>query len=82
MLSSPYCILQGLCSVAGVGADPARIPLSLGHHAFIVLLTAVVDEFGIDKANEKIKKKLTLANMLPFTDGAAQAEALERELLA
>jgi len=46
-----------------------------------VLLTAIIDEFGIAKADSKIGNKLKLAKMLPFTDGPEQGKALERELL-
>jgi hypothetical protein len=42
----------------------------------------VIDEFCLQKADPKVKKRLTLAKMLPFTDGPSQAEALKQELLA
>jgi hypothetical protein len=47
-----------------------------------VILTTVIDEFRLEKENQKIKSKLTLARMLPFTDDSDQAKALERELLS
>ena len=53
----------------------------LAGECYIVLLTAIIDEFGIEKANEKVKNKLKLAKMLPFTDGPEQGKALELELL-
>jgi len=53
----------------------------LAAECYIVLLTAIIDEFGIEKADAKIKNKLKLANMLPFTDGPDEAQALELELL-
>ncbi len=53
----------------------------LAGECYIVLLTAIIDEFRIENANEKVKNKLKLAKMLPFTDGPDQAKALELELL-
>ena len=60
----------------------AASQFKLGAESYIVLLTAMItDEFRIEHANEKIKNKLKLAKMLPFTDGPDQARALELELL-
>jgi hypothetical protein len=53
----------------------------LAGECYMVLLTAIIDEFGIAKADAKIGNKLKLAKMLPFTDGPEQGKALERELL-
>jgi hypothetical protein len=53
----------------------------LAGECYIVLLTAIIDEFGIEKADAKIKNKLKLAKMLPFTDSPEQGKALELELL-
>jgi hypothetical protein len=54
----------------------------LAGECYFVVLSAVIDEFGIEKADAKVKNKLKLAKMLPFTDGADEAGALESELLA
>jgi hypothetical protein len=48
---------------------------------YILLLTAVIDEFGLGKADARIKDKLKLAQVLPFTDTDDQVEALRSELL-
>ena len=40
-----------------------------------------VDEFKISRTNEKIKNKMTLAKMLPFTNGPNEEPALTRALL-
>lgn len=53
----------------------------LAGECYIVLLTAIIDEFGIEKADAKVKNKLKLAKMLPFTDGPDETRALELELL-
>ncbi len=49
--------------------------------SYIILMTAVIDEFKITSANEKIKEKMTLAKMLPFTDGQGEANALAQAIL-
>jgi hypothetical protein len=54
----------------------------LAGECYIVLLTAIINEFSIEKADSKVKNKLKLAKMLPFTDGSEQARALELELLS
>ena len=53
----------------------------LAGECYIVVLTAVIDEFGIEKGDSKVKNKLKLAKMLPFTDGPEQADELQMELL-
>jgi hypothetical protein len=47
----------------------------------MVIMADVIDALKVAKANEKIKRMMTLAKMLPFTDGAEQARALEAYLL-
>jgi hypothetical protein len=49
---------------------------------YTVVLTAVIDEFGLTKVDGKIKDKLKLAQMLPFTDTDDEVKALETALLA
>ena len=49
---------------------------------YVVLLTAIIDEFGLRRADAKIKDKLKLAQMLPFTDTDDQVRALQSELLS
>jgi hypothetical protein len=53
----------------------------LAGECYIILLIAVIDEFGISRADPKVKNKLKLAKMLPFTDTPEEGKALERELL-
>jgi hypothetical protein len=53
----------------------------LAGECFMIVLTAVIDEFGVPKADPKIKYKLKLAQMLPFTDTPAEGGALERAML-
>jgi hypothetical protein len=49
---------------------------------YAVLLTFVIDEFRIEKADAKIKDKLRAAEMLPFTTDNDKANALKLELLS
>jgi Family of unknown function (DUF5677) len=49
--------------------------------SYMIVLTAIIDEFKISSANEKIKDKMTLAKMLPFTNGPTEELALTRALL-
>ena len=54
----------------------------LAGECYIILLTAVTDEFKLFKPNPKVKNKLKLAKMLPFTDTPEEGRAMERELWA
>jgi hypothetical protein len=54
----------------------------LAGECFIVVLTAIIDEFGIAKADAKKKNKLKLAKMYPFTDNPEERAMVERELLS
>jgi hypothetical protein len=40
---------------------------NLAGECYSLLLTAIIDEFGIEKADAKVKNKLKLAKTLPFT---------------
>jgi hypothetical protein len=53
----------------------------LAGECFIVLLTAIIDEFGIDKADAKKKNKLKLAKLYPFADDPEERARMEQELL-
>ena len=53
----------------------------LAADCFVVVVAAIIGEFTLANADPKISKKLTLATMLPFTDGPAQADMLTQELL-
>ena len=53
----------------------------LAGECYSVLLTAVIEEFGIEKSDAKIKNKLKRARLLPFTDSPDEAAAVEAALL-
>jgi hypothetical protein len=54
---------------------------ALAAECYAILLTAVIDEFGLSKANPRIKSHLEYARKVPFTDTDEQEDALKRELL-
>ncbi|HWZ43934.1 MAG TPA: DUF5677 domain-containing protein [Candidatus Saccharimonadales bacterium] len=53
----------------------------LASECYMVLLAAVVKQFRLTKADEKIENKMKYAQMMPFTDTDEQLQALEKELL-
>jgi ribA/ribD-fused uncharacterized protein len=59
----------------------AAVAFTVVLKSYMILLTAIIDEFKISSANEKIKDKMTLAKMLPFTNGPDEELALTRALL-
>ncbi len=54
----------------------------LAGECFIVVLTAIIDEFGIAKADDKKKNKLKLAKLYPFMDNPEERAMVEKELLS
>ncbi len=59
----------------------AGCQFALAGRCYALLLTAIIDEFHLTKADALIKSRLKYANMLPFTDTDEQQGALRRELL-
>jgi hypothetical protein len=59
----------------------AGVAFTVMAETYMIVLATVVKHFQIDKANDKITDMMTLAKMLPFTEGSAQAEELQRALL-
>jgi hypothetical protein len=53
----------------------------LAARCYAIVLTAVIDEFGLSKANPGIKRHLDYARKVPWTDTDEQVEALQRVLL-
>lgn len=48
---------------------------------YMIILSSVIDEFLLAKADPKIKERMRLAQHMPLTDTDEQLAALERELL-
>jgi hypothetical protein len=44
-------------------------------------LNAVIDEFKIEKVDEKIKQKLSVSKLLPWASDPAQAQQLYHEAI-
>jgi hypothetical protein len=59
----------------------AGVAFTVMAETYMIVLATVIKHFQIDKANEKITDMMTLAKMLPFTEGSAQADELQRALL-
>ena len=59
----------------------AGVAFTVVLQSYMILLGAVIDEFRISAVSEKIKDKMTLAKMLPFTNGPKEQRALTRALL-
>jgi hypothetical protein len=57
----------------------------LAGESYVIILTAVIDEFGLEKANPRIKTQLKLAKIMPFTttpEETLELKRIERELLS
>jgi hypothetical protein len=54
---------------------------ALAGRCYVLLLTSIIDEFHLTKADARIKSHLKYANVVPFTDTDEQEGALKRELL-
>lgn len=49
--------------------------------SYELILAAMIDEFKIGMADEKIKQKLAVSKLLPWADDAAQAQMLYDEAI-
>lgn len=80
-----WYVHSGLTGVINVKKETfgifAGVAFTLAAECYSLIMTDVIDVLKLAKATEKIKEMMTLAKMLPFTNGAAQARALEAELL-
>jgi hypothetical protein len=59
----------------------AAVAFTVVLQSYMVLMTAMIDEFRISRANDKVKDKMMLAKMLPFTDGTDERLSLASALL-
>jgi hypothetical protein len=58
----------------------AGVSFTVAIHSYMAILAAMIQEYKIDKANEKIEHLMKLARMLPFADGPMQEQALRQAL--
>jgi hypothetical protein len=54
---------------------------SLAAQCYVILLTSVIDEFELTKADARIKHHLKYAHVVPFTQTDEEEDALNRELM-
>ncbi|MGO9340396.1 MAG: hypothetical protein ACLPY1_23220 [Terracidiphilus sp.] len=77
---------SGLTGVANLKAETfthmAGVGIGSCIKSYETILSAVIDEFKIDKADDKIKGKLEVSKLLPFADDDKEARALFREATA
>ena len=73
--------------VSGFTLKASSFELLAGSHfaltadIYMIVLAAVIAEFQIEKADNKVLKRMKLAHQLPFTDTDAEAADLEKALL-
>ena len=76
---------SGMTGIVNLKAETfktlAGVAFTVVLQSYMVLLAAIIQEFKLSSADEKIKEKMTLAKMLPFTDSPAEQAALTQALL-
>ncbi len=85
-INYPHLSWQVHAGLTGVVNLKAETFTTMCGSAFILaadsyreILLAMIEEFKIEKADDKIKRKLKAAKMLPFTESQEQAEQLLKE---
>jgi hypothetical protein len=77
---------SGLTGVANLKAETfvhmAGVGIGSCIKSYETILLSMIDEFKIDKADDKIKGKLEVSKLLPWADDDRQARALFREATA
>lgn len=58
----------------------AGIAFTIAVRSYMALMTAIIDEFELDKHDPKVKTRMQYAQMVPWTDGEVQAAQLRKEL--
>jgi hypothetical protein len=80
-----WYVHSGIVGVANLGATTfallAGVAFNIAMESYMEILTAIIDEFKIIKADPKLKDKMMLAKMLPFTDTPEEANRLQRAFL-
>jgi hypothetical protein len=82
-----YAPASGLTGFANLDARTlnqlAGYQNKLAGESYVTILTAVIDEFGLEKVNRNIKTQLGLAKIMPFSttpEEKLELERIEREL--
>ncbi len=58
----------------------AGIAFTIAVKSYVAVMTAIIDEFALNKNDLKIKIRMQYAQMVPWTDGEQQAAQLRKEL--
>ncbi|MGA2436814.1 MAG: DUF5677 domain-containing protein [Bryobacteraceae bacterium] len=58
----------------------AGIAFTIAVKSYMALMTAIIDEFKLNKHDPKIKTRMQYAQMVPWADGEEQATQLRKEL--
>ncbi len=79
-----WYIHSGLTGVANLSAASldlmAGIAFTIAMKSYMEIMTAIIHEFKLDKADPKIKNRMLYAKMLPWTDDEQQQSQLRLEL--
>jgi hypothetical protein len=80
-----WYVHAGLTGISGLKADTffalCGVALNSSATSYEQILLAMIDEFKIGKADDRIRDKLKAARLLPFAGNQAEAERLYRQLV-
>lgn len=81
-----WYVHSGITGVANLQASTFALLVGICYtivlESYAQILEALINEYMIYNADDRLKKKLDLARKLPFTDSQNEAEALARAILA
>jgi len=79
-----WYVHSGLTGITNLNRESfelmAGIAFTIAVKSYMEILTAVIREFKLDKADPKIMERMDYAKMAPWTDGEQQAGQLWQEL--
>ena len=69
--------ITGVTTPTGEGfANLCGMAYTIASECYALILESIVDEFGLQKADEKLKTKIQFARMLPYADTSQQVDEL------
>jgi Family of unknown function (DUF5677) len=81
-----WYVHSGITGVANLQASTfallAGISFTIALESYVQILEALINEYKIYHADDRLKRKLDFARKLPFTDSQQEADALARAMLA
>jgi hypothetical protein len=79
-----WYVHSGVTGVANVQGETLShlcgVAFQLVVQCYVLILEAIINEFKIYKADDKLKDKITLAKMLPFTESQEPIDAIRGSL--